>query len=56
MESFEGANVRRAYTAASLYSLMLGGDFAKAVDYLYQTERPKDTAQAILNTFPEYAI
>ncbi|WP_242122284.1 Cfr10I/Bse634I family restriction endonuclease [Sphingomonas lacusdianchii] len=56
MEDFEGANVRGAYTAASLYSLMLGGDFARAVDHLYKAERPRDTAQAILNTLPEYAI
>lgn len=56
MEDFEGANVRQAYTAASLYSLMLGGDFARAVDYLYKAESPRETAQAILDTFPEYAI
>lgn len=56
MEDFEGANVRQAYTAASLYSLMLGGNFSRAVDHLYQAEKPRDTAQAILNTFPEYAI
>ena len=56
MEDFEGANVRGAYTAASLYSLMLGGDFARAVDHLYQAEKPRDTAQAILDTLPEYAI
>jgi hypothetical protein len=56
MEDFEGANVRGAYTAASLYSLMLGGNFARAVDHLYQAEKPRDTAQAILNTLPEYAI
>ncbi|AEG50073.1 Cfr10I/Bse634I restriction endonuclease [Sphingobium chlorophenolicum L-1] len=56
MEDFEGANVRQAYTAASLYSLMLGGDFARAVDHLYQAKKPRDTAQAILDTFPEYAI
>lgn len=56
MEDFEGANVTQAYTAASLYSLMLGGNFAKAVDHLYKAERPRDTAQVILNTFPEYAI
>lgn len=56
MESFEGANVAGAYKAASLYSLMQGGNFARAVDHLYKAEKPRDTAQAILDTLTEYAI
>jgi hypothetical protein len=56
METFEGARVQQAYTAASLYSLMLGGAANRAVDHLYQAIGPRDTAQRVLNTFPTYAI
>lgn len=56
MESFEGADVSGAYTAASLYSLMLGGGMQRAVDTLYKAERPRQTAQTILDSFPSYAI
>lgn len=55
-ESFEGANVAGAYTAASLSSLMLGGNFQRAVDHLYKAEFPKQTAQEILDSLVEYAI
>ena len=55
-ESFEGANVTGAYTAASLSSLMLGGSFERAVDNLYKSEFPKQTAQEILDSLTEYAI
>lgn len=56
METFEGADVAGAYRAASLYSLMMGGGFSKAVDHLYQSIGPRATAQAILDTLPGFAI
>ena len=56
MEDFEGADVAGAYTAASLYSLMRGGTFARAVDHLYKAEGPRATAQTILETLPSYAL
>ncbi len=56
MEDFSGADVTGAYSAASLYSLMMGGGFTRAVDHLYNAVGPRDTAQEILNTLPSFAI
>ncbi|MBR0861215.1 Cfr10I/Bse634I family restriction endonuclease [Bradyrhizobium diazoefficiens] len=56
METFEGADVAGAYEAASLYSLMLGGGFSKAVDHLYRVVGPQAAAQEILDTLPSFAI
>lgn len=56
MEDFAGANVAGAYTAASLFSLMQGGGFNRAVDHLYQATHPRETAQEIINSLPSFAI
>lgn len=49
MEDFEGADVRGAYEAASLPSLLLGGTPQFAVDRLYQAINPRETAQVVLD-------
>jgi hypothetical protein len=51
LNTFEGADVVGHYKAASLISLIRGGTPTKAVDSLYLAERPRDTAQSILNEF-----
>jgi hypothetical protein len=49
MESFEGADVRGAYNAASLTSLLMGGQASKAVDRLYRAISPRETGQMVLD-------
>jgi hypothetical protein len=56
LNSFEGANVRDHYNAASLISLIRGGNPAKAVDTLYLADRPRDTGQSILNDLPLFPL
>ena len=48
MESFAGADVEGAYKAASLVSLMRGGECSLAVDKVTMIMRPIDAVQAIL--------
>jgi len=54
--SFEGADVVGHYKAASLISLMRGGEPSLAVDRLYRAERPMDAAQVILNDLPLFPL
>jgi len=54
--SFTGADVVGHYKAASLISLMRGGEPSLAVNRLYKAERPADAAQAILNDFPLFPL
>ena len=49
MGSLEGADVEGHYSAASLISLMRGGDFTRAIDGTFHAERPAEAVQAILN-------
>lgn len=49
MGSLEGANVEGHYKAASLISLMRGGEPTKAVDGIFHAETPTGAAQAVLN-------
>jgi hypothetical protein len=56
MGSFEGADVVGHYNAASLVSLMRGGEPAKAVSSTYLAERPRDCAQTILNDLPLFPL
>lgn len=49
MGSFEGADVEGHYKAASLISLMTGGEPTRAIDGTFLAVRPMETAQAILN-------
>jgi len=54
--SFEGAAVKEHYKAASLVSLLLGGEPRLAVDRLLLAERPAETAQSILNDLPLFPL
>lgn len=56
MGSFEGADVVGHYQAASLVSLIRGGEPVKAVNSTYLAERPRDTAQTILNDLPLFPL
>jgi hypothetical protein len=56
MGSLEGADVARRYSAASLPSLMRGGQFQKAVDRTLLAERPQAVAQVMLDELPMYAL
>ena len=56
MGSFEGADVQGHYRAASLVSLIRGGQPALAVDCLLKIERPAEAAQAVLNDFPLFPV
>lgn len=47
--SLEGADVEGHYRAASLISLMRGGEPTRAIDALYHAVCPRDTAQSILD-------
>lgn len=49
MGSLEGANVEKHYKAASLISLMRGGEPDKAVNEMYHAVNPRDTAQSVLD-------
>lgn len=52
MGSLEGADVEGRYNAASLISLMRGGEPMKAVDRIHHAVRPRLTAQTILDDLP----
>ena len=54
--SFEGAAVEERYKAASLASLMRGGQPTKAIDELRLALRPQEDAQVILNTLPLFPL
>jgi hypothetical protein len=54
--SFEGADVVGRYKAASLISLVRGGEPSLAVDSLRRAERPFDMAQAILDDLPVFPL
>jgi hypothetical protein len=54
--SFEGADVVGHYNAASLISLMRGGEPSRAVDVLHHAERPNATAQIVLNELPSFPL
>jgi hypothetical protein len=56
LNSFEGADVVGHYKAASLISLIRGGEPTKAVDALYLALGPRDSAQTILNDLPLFPI
>jgi hypothetical protein len=56
MGSFAGADVEGHYRAASLVSLLKGGEPELAVDKLYLAEKPADTAQEVLNSFPFFPL
>ncbi len=56
LNSFEGADVRGRYNAASLVSLIRGGTPVPAVDSLYLAERPRDSAQSVLNDLPLFPV
>ena len=56
MGSLEGADVAGAYRAASLFSLLRGGEPALAVDKLAQILRPIDAAQAVLDDLPLFPL
>ena len=50
--SFEGADVEQHYKAASLVSLLRGGEPVRAIDGLLEVAGPRQAAQAILNDLP----
>lgn len=52
VEDQEGADAARRYLAPSLASLMRGGEPSRAVDRLYASTHPRDTAQSVLDDFP----
>jgi hypothetical protein len=56
LNSFEGADVRGRYKAASLISLIRGGTPVPAVDALYLAEGPRDSAQSVLNDLPLFPV
>jgi len=56
MGSLEGADVEGHYRAASLISLMRGGEPTKAVDALLEVSGPAHAAQAILNDLPLFPL
>jgi len=56
MESLEGAAVEAHYKAASLVSLVRGGQPALAIDVLHVATRPRASAQALLDEFPLFPL
>ena len=52
----EGAAVEKHYSAASLVSLLRGGNFERAIDKLIQLETPARMLQDILSELPEFAV
>ena len=56
MGSFEGADVVGRYRAASLVSLLRGGEAVRAVHSTYRAVSPRDTAQTILDELPEFPM
>lgn len=56
METLEGADVLGAYRAASLISLLRGGEPSLAVDKVVQILRPIDAVQAVLDDLPLFPM
>lgn len=56
MGSLDGADVLGRYNAASLISLMRGGEPARAVDRTYHAVTPQATAQTILDDLPLFPV
>lgn len=56
LNSFDGADVRGRYNAASLVSLIRGGTPVPAVDSLYLADKPRDSAQSVLNDLPLFPV
>jgi hypothetical protein len=56
LETFANADVVGRYKAASMTSLLAGGVPARAVDHLYKSLSPRDTAQMILDELPTYPL
>lgn len=56
IESFEGADVVGRYRAASMTSLLAGGTPTRAIDLTYNSLKPRDTAQMILDTLPTFPL
>jgi hypothetical protein len=56
LETFANADVVGRYKAASMTSLLSGGVPAKAIDRLYKSISPRDTAQMILDELPSYPL
>jgi hypothetical protein len=54
--SVDGANIGGHYKAASLYSLLRGGEPKRAVDRLHTSLSPLGTAQASLEDFPLFQV
>lgn len=48
----DGADAERRYKAPSLRSLLRGGEPARAIDRLYTSEKPRETAQIVLDDYP----
>lgn len=49
-------NSTSAHHGEAAVPAMRGGKFERAVDKLYVAEKPRDTAQEILNHLPNYAV
>lgn len=56
MEKLEGADVAGHYRAASLVSLLRGGEPALAVDQVVAIRRPIDAVQAVLKDLPLFPL
>ncbi len=56
MGSLEGADVLGRYSAASLVSLLRGGEPQKAITSTLHAVRPRDAAQVILNDLPLFPL
>jgi hypothetical protein len=56
LESFAGSDVVGRYNAAAMTSLLAGGTLTRAIDVLYQARSPRDTAQMILDSLPDYPL
>jgi len=56
LNSFEGADVEGHYKAASLMSLIRGGNPTRAVDVLYLALKPRESAQSILDDLPLFHV
>lgn len=56
MGSLEGADVEGRYKAASLISLMRGGEPTKAIDGMFHAVRPTEAAQSILDDLTLFPV
>lgn len=56
MGSFAGADVVGHYNAASLVSLIRGGQPTRAIDTTYEAKHPTAAAQTILDTLPSFPL